>query len=205
MLRLVSLNQHNYNYDMNIGDWVLTISVCVALVMGVLSLWQTKNLQRKQSIMAEEIRQKELRLSFLDETIDWATEIYRGSIDPDIELYRNLQNADGDAEKEHLAENRHRERLLSFLLSISSKSEYFSSVAALNISRELGQSIDELLFYIDLQIEILRGAITGADPVTTTRIGVQTELIRGSAREVVTAAAKLKPAILKSSNIVDLT
>ena len=49
---------------MGISDWVLVCSVIVALVLGIRSLRQTKDLRRK-----------EYRNKLIDEIIDWASDI----------------------------------------------------------------------------------------------------------------------------------
>ena len=60
---------------MEISDWVLVGSVIVALVLGIRSLRQTKDLRRK-----------EYRHKLLDEIIDWA----KDTIETSFLLMRGL-------------------------------------------------------------------------------------------------------------------
>jgi len=60
---------------MTISDWVLVGSVVVALVIGIIALRQTKNLEKRRLECEEEIRQREHRQRMLNEVIDWATEM----------------------------------------------------------------------------------------------------------------------------------
>lgn len=53
----------------------LTTAVTVSLVLGVKSLRQTRDLQRRHFRHLEVVRQRELRQKMLDEIIDWSTDI----------------------------------------------------------------------------------------------------------------------------------
>jgi hypothetical protein len=60
---------------MDIGDRILVGAIVVSLVIGLLSLWQTRRLQNKQFEREDEIRTKEHRQKLLDEIISWAREV----------------------------------------------------------------------------------------------------------------------------------
>lgn len=181
---------------MDVSDWVLVGSVIVALVIGILSLRQTRGLQQKQFRHAVESRQEELRLKLFDEIIEWATEVTKYSINPDIELFINLRNAGGDTETQQSAENEHREQLLSLLLHISKRGDYIRSIPSEKISIELFKAIEEIISELKEQIKLLREALTNQKPITTTDIGLQTDRLGKCAHKVIEETAKLKTAIL---------
>lgn len=174
---------------MEAGDMILVVAVIVSLVIGILSLRQTKNIQDKQIRHVEETRLKEHRQKLINEIIAWATEVGKCGLGRDFSIIGMA-----DAKNPLLYFSNYIADLAAAYEAINVRSRYIQSVTS-NFKHGLKNDTDELVIKLKSHIEFLDG-LSATDiskwEEIVKRIGESRRQLAESSFKLIEEATKIK-------------
>ncbi len=182
---------------MTTGNWINLIAAILVgggtLFLGIMAL---RTIRQTRSIQNNEKRE-----SLLSEIIEWAENVGKCGIKPDIELHKYYQDAeldseaeterDGKSEEQIAAETRHRQQLLSPILRYSKRNKYMSLITP-RLGEKLNNAMRAVVNNLEEQTELLRESLLDIEHTSTTKIGLQMVKITESTDSLIEEVTKIK-------------
>ncbi len=191
-----------YAFIANLADVFTVWATLVLAGVAVFSFEENRRLRKQYKEREERDRKERL----LNEIIEWAEDIGKCGIEPDIELHldyriagaydydtttREIEDGEGKSDKVIVAEIKHRKQLLTHILMYRTKNNYMSIIAP-KINKELGVVMTEVVSGLDKQLGLLRKALIDVEHTSTTDISLEMGKLTKSATKLIKEATKIK-------------